>query len=569
MPDIPSQCNADVDMEVDTCSIAERKPKRARILPSRYRDILPEPLLPIIPPANHTSPLPPPFHCPHPSFLRTNLGLCRIFSASQEFTSGNLASHDPEALLSLKECASQTHCRSAFLWSIPKSELLSPRRLVLVRWRSKVSEKLSKAPQYCWGSKLQSGDVQETHWKRIDTRLAEDSFDGEEWEDEDFGWRFAPVTISVPIPRNAVHPGPKDYTIPAFYHRSIISVIREKLNNPKDNARFHYEPFELHWQPPGAISKQEFMRATPCPVENPTGRCIYEAYHHGLVVTCLDGITRRFYPRIFTYSADYPEKILMACIRNLGGCPCPRCLIPLAHVHRLGMTRDREQWKTMPRVDDDQRRANVSGARRAIYESKRTVDGSTVQNILKPKSLVPTLNSFSERLGSFPGFNLFDMFVVDLLHEFELGVWKALFIHLLRILEAINVALINELDRNIELKKMAAHNFEDLLQVSSDLWSGWIPTRSTHIFRLTLLDGAMARAFKASTPYRLHPSTSGQCYHPTGGSIEAFRKQDMLAFSTRELRREAEARKRQKAKKSASKAPQKKASKGDKILKED
>jgi len=28
------------------------------------------------------------------------------------------------------------------------------------------------------------------------------------------------------------------------------------------------------------------------------------------------------------------------------------------------------------------------------------------------------------------------MFVVDLLHEFELGVWKATFTHLLRILHA-------------------------------------------------------------------------------------------------------------------------------------
>jgi hypothetical protein len=29
------------------------------------------------------------------------------------------------------------------------------------------------------------------------------------------------------------------------------------------------------------------------------------------------------------------------------------------------------------------------------------------------------------------------MFVPDLLHEFELGVWKAVFMHLLRILHAI------------------------------------------------------------------------------------------------------------------------------------
>jgi len=33
-----------------------------------------------------------------------------------------------------------------------------------------------------------------------------------------------------------------------------------------------------------------------------------EAYRHGMVVKCYDQIFRRFYPRIFTHSADYKEK---------------------------------------------------------------------------------------------------------------------------------------------------------------------------------------------------------------------------------------------------------------------
>lgn len=33
-----------------------------------------------------------------------------------------------------------------------------------------------------------------------------------------------------------------------------------------------------------------------------------KAYEHGIVIECADGIFRRFFPRIFTYSADYPEK---------------------------------------------------------------------------------------------------------------------------------------------------------------------------------------------------------------------------------------------------------------------
>ena len=39
------------------------------------------------------------------------------------------------------------------------------------------------------------------------------------------------------------------------------------------------------------------------------------------------------------------------------------------------------------------------------------------------------------------------MLVVDLLHEFKLGIWKAIFIHLLRILESLSGSILSELDR--------------------------------------------------------------------------------------------------------------------------
>jgi hypothetical protein len=55
-------------------------------------------------------------------------------------------------------------------------------------------------------------------------------------------------------------------------------------------------------------------------------------------------------------------------------------------------------------------------------------------------------NAFSNKLALF-GFCLFPMLVVDLMHEFELGVWRAIFIHLLRILECQDGGLKHELDR--------------------------------------------------------------------------------------------------------------------------
>jgi hypothetical protein len=38
------------------------------------------------------------------------------------------------------------------------------------------------------------------------------------------------------------------------------------------------------------------------------------------------------------------------------------------------------------------------------------------------------------------------MLVVDLLHEFELGVWKAILIHLLRIIDSAEETSLAELD---------------------------------------------------------------------------------------------------------------------------
>ena len=55
-------------------------------------------------------------------------------------------------------------------------------------------------------------------------------------------------------------------------------------------------------------------------------------------------------------------------------------------------------------------------------------------------------NAFSEHLGHY-GFNMFNMVVVDLLHEVELSIWKAIFIHLLRILDCQDESLKHELDR--------------------------------------------------------------------------------------------------------------------------
>jgi hypothetical protein len=54
-------------------------------------------------------------------------------------------------------------------------------------------------------------------------------------------------------------------------------------------------------------------------------------------------------------------------------------------------------------------------------------------------------NAFSKRLRTL-GFDMFSMLVVDFMHEFEIGVWKSIFIHLIRILHSVGSSAIHELD---------------------------------------------------------------------------------------------------------------------------
>ncbi|KAG2342775.1 hypothetical protein BDR05DRAFT_976388 [Suillus weaverae] len=161
-----------------------------------------------------------------------------------------------------------------------------------------------------------------------------------------------------------------------------------------------------------------------------------EAHQHGIIIHCCDGIKCRFYPQLFTYSADYPEKVLIATIRQLGGCPCPRCLTPTVQLHNLGFNCDRQQCLTLARSDAS-RSCLVTDACKLIYEKNYGIDSTAVELLLKPESWVPTTNILSDRLSTF-GLNILNTLIVDLLHEFELGVWHTLLVHLLRILFAFN-----------------------------------------------------------------------------------------------------------------------------------
>ena len=133
------------------------------------------------------------------------------------------------------------------------------------------------------------------------------------------------------------------------------------------------------------------------------------AYEHGIIILCPGDRSQCFYPRIFTYSADYPEKwvykfywswqlfwwsprnrALLATICNFGSCPCPRCLVPKSKIPEVGTAFDKWQHEKSWHVDNLNWNWKVSLAGDFIYERGFGVRLAAVECLLAEESYTPT-----------------------------------------------------------------------------------------------------------------------------------------------------------------------------------
>ncbi|KAF7349533.1 hypothetical protein MSAN_01743700 [Mycena sanguinolenta] len=295
-----------------------------------------------------------------------------------------------------------------------------------------------------------------------------------------------------------------------------------------------------------------------------------DAYEHGIVLECHDGIFRRFFPRFFTYSADYPEKVLLATIRNLGKAPCPRCYLRKEDIPNLGTVQDKRKREKLGRTDEHIKKGFVTRVRDWIFKLGRSVKSKTFDYFLLERSWTPTSNAFSDRLSKF-GLDPFKMLVPDFMHEFELGVFKSFFIHLLRILYAHGdsaIATLNQRFRWIPtfgrstirrftqntsaLKKMAAWNYQNILLCSIPVVEGLLPEP----FNSEILDLLFTFAeWHTLAKLKLHTETTlGLLDSVTtvlGRLLRRFKRVVCPEFATKELPSEEAARGRRQAKKAA------------------
>lgn len=250
------------------------------------------------------------------------------------------------------------------------------------------------------------------------------------------------------------------------------------------------------------------------------------------------------------------------------------------------------------RKDSGILRRKIELVRSWIFKKGTVLNGTAVDGQLKQESLVPTRvslqvhiihgltlelqNAFSKLLDH--GFNFFSMFVPDLLHEFELGVWKAIFTHLIRIMQKISnevVSKLNERYRAIPpfgrttirrfhnnaaaMKKLAARDFEDLLQVFHSMSSKFTTDTSNLQCALPVFEGLLPEphntivqdllftlaVWHALAKLRLHTSTTvsnleGET-NALGKIVRHFVKVTCVAFDTKELPGEKQQRARRKA----------------------
>ncbi|KZP19824.1 hypothetical protein FIBSPDRAFT_665092, partial [Athelia psychrophila] len=638
--------------------LAERRSRRQVQLPTRFRDMVPSAL----------AELPPIVFPPAPPLSETTTtGGTSCITASidsprnefglfRRYHGDKLPTHDPEEHV----------------------DLLS------------LTDSFRKLVNIVGSATFKPEDVRNTKWDRMHRLLGQNEGtaansiqpeEGWEWMKADAGWTQSTISINVPFNRGMANPGVREFIVGDFHHRSIVAVIREKLANSRDDALFHYEPYELYWQPdpaahPGVRVQGELYtsptflaahqklqealpepgctlprcivamqwasdsthltsygnaKVWPCylyfgneskyrrgkPTANLCNHVAYfqtlpdsfgdfvsqyndgkgpsqrllthcrrelfhaqwevilddeflEAYLHGIVVKCCDGITRRFYPRIFTYTADYPEKVLIASIRDKGQCPCPRCSMPFSEVEKIGTPEDMQRRQQLLRVDDEAHRKVVESARALIFNKNHAVSSDDVESLLKDESLTPTANAFSRRLAPH-GFNIYPTLVVDLMHEFELGVWKGLFIHLLRILEAYDKKTkrtIHEFNRRFrlvptfgrdtirrfqnnvsDLKQLAARDYEDILQCAIPVFDGLLPEpHNSAILKLLFT----CNHWHGLAKLRMHidPTLTlleREAEH-LGAQLRQFADETCAMFETEELKCEVDARHRREAK---------------------
>lgn len=195
---------------------------------------------------------------PQPHHLRKILRTPRnVFGLVRQYFARHFPEHDPDELVTSEELSDVPTAVGAAPEAIP-SYYPYPNKwcFLLGKWfwdrgNQKSRNDFKELVDIVGDPSYDPKQVGGANWAKIDRQLGGNNYDKyNEWEDkeeEDAGWNNTPISIEVPFTNRAIHPGTKQFTVPNFYHRSLVDVIQEKMANPVHDRTFHYEPYELRF----------------------------------------------------------------------------------------------------------------------------------------------------------------------------------------------------------------------------------------------------------------------------------------------------------------------------------
>ncbi|KAG6906099.1 hypothetical protein DXG01_015940 [Tephrocybe rancida] len=233
---------------------------------------------------------------------------------------------------------------------------------------------------------------------------------------------------------------------------------------------------------------------------------------------------------------SFSENHLTYIPKYLAKHPCPRCFIRMDKISQLGGKLDRRRRQTQMRVDNMRQRQRVEN------------------------------NAFSVRLDPH-GFDFYSMIISDVLHEFEIGMFLAVFKHCIWILYAAGNDSIQELNRQFHhiptfgcdtirkfsndtaaMKKLAACDYEDILQCAIPTFEGLLPEPHNTILIKLLFELA---TWHGLAKLKMHTDSTLQDLDSSltrlGNDLRHFKKVTCANYVTRELPGEVAARGRRSA----------------------
>jgi hypothetical protein len=247
----------------DPCSLAERRVRRKIYLPVRFRDEQPQAQA-ALPPPETLLPEVMRFKPVEPISgtamkIRKLLTSPRnVFGLFRQYRAEGFPTHDPEveqqraALSEVTSDHKELPAGGAIFGPYPNKSAF-----LLGEWywndgMQKTKAGFKRLIDIICRRDFRPEDIQGVPWDALNEQLGESDAAGDmedTWYDEpDAGWTATPISLPIPIHRLAKSPGVQEYHFPPFHHRSIVAILKEKMNNADEFQHFHLEPYELRWQ---------------------------------------------------------------------------------------------------------------------------------------------------------------------------------------------------------------------------------------------------------------------------------------------------------------------------------